>query len=342
MHGTFRSGMCVAVAALVLFAGATPAAADAWQEVYRSPYEVAGFGGIDVRTSRDVWLAGGRLSPAGHTTFSVRFDGAAWHLVSTGDPRDEEWVLYDIEAIGSSTVWAVGVSDAAALTLRWDGVRWRRVRTPWNAAQLWAIDRIPGTRTLLAVGSDRQGRSLVLKWAAGRWREKHLGPWVRGGVLYGVDVVSRRLAWAVGDGGLILRLTPKGWTRIEDRDLHGIQLWDVAALRADRAFAIGSLTRLLRWNGRNWRTVPRFWAGANLQAVVAGEGAVWATGARPGATSAELRPFAMRWQGGRWEIVSVRDIANDFNEVAVGGGCVWTAGSLGEGESNTAVFRRCG
>ena len=295
-----------------------------------------------MRTSRDVWLAGGQLSSAGHTTFTVHFDGMAWHLVPTHDPSDEEWNLHDIEALGPSTAWAVGATDTAALTLRWDGVRWRRVRTPWNAAQLWAVDRVPGTRTLLAAGSDRQGRSLVLKWAAGRWRELHLGPWVRGGALYGVDVISRRLAWAVGDGGLILRLTPKGWTRIEDPGLRGIQLWDVAALRVDRAFAIGSLTHLRRWNGRNWRVVPRFRAGGDLQAIDAGEGSVWVTGARPGATSAELRPFAMRWQGGRWAIVPVRAIANGFNEVAIGGGCVWVAGALGEGESNAAVFRRCG
>lgn len=333
------------IAALVIGSiagGGSSASAGAWEEVYRSPYEVAGFGGIDARTSHDVWLAGGQLSAAGHTTFSVHFDGAAWHLVPTGDPPDKEWVLQDIEAIGPSTVWAVGESDTAALTLRWDGVGWRRVRTPWNAAQLWAIDRIPGTRTMLAVGSDRRGRSLVLKWAAGRWRELRLGPWVRGGSLHGVDVVSRRLAWAVGDGGLILRRTAKGWTRVEEPGLRGVQLWDVAALGADRAFAIGSLTHLLRWNGRNWRTVPRFWAGGSLLAVDAGEGAVWVTGGRSGATSAELRPFAMRWQGGRWKIVPVRNIANEFTEVAVGGGCVWAAGSLAEGESNSAVFRRCG
>jgi hypothetical protein len=201
---------------------------------------------------------------------------------------------------------------------------------------------VPGTRTLLAVGADRRGGPLVLKWAAGAWREQRLGPEIVGGALYGVDVVSRRLAWAVGDDGMILRHTQQGWTRVDGSRFSGIQLWDVAALRPDRAFAIGSLTRLLRWNGRNWRSVPRFWARGDLQAVDAGDGAVWVTGARPGATSAELRPFTMRWQGGRWELVPVRDIANGFYEVAVGGGCVWTAGSLGEGESNAAVFRRCG
>jgi hypothetical protein len=39
--------------------------------------------------------------------------------------------------------------------------------------------------------------------------------------------------------------------------------------------------------------------------------------------------------------VPVRDVANAFYEVSVGGGCVWTAGALSEGESNSAVFRRC-
>jgi hypothetical protein len=332
-----------AVTTLSLIVGpSSPAATAGWQEVYRSPFEVAGFE-VDVRTASDVWLVGGRLTSGDYHTFTVHFDGSGWRLWPTGDSPSKTWNLYDIEAVGPTAAWAVGVTPKKALTLRWNGAGWRRVPTPRGTAQLFAVDRIPGTRRLIAVGADRRGGSLALRWSAGRWRYLHIGPGVRGKSLYGVDVVSKRLAWAVGDEGLILKHTPKGWTRVDQGRFRGVQFWDVAAVRPNRAFAVGTVTHLVRWNGRNWRVVPRFWASSvHLAAVAAAGDAAWVTGARVGSTSDKTRPFAMRWQAGRWDVVPVRDVGNSFYDVAVGAGCVWAATSLSEGESNSALYRRCG
>jgi hypothetical protein len=277
-------------------------------------------------------------------SFTVHLHGSVWEFVPTPEPRAREWLLYDVEALGPASARAVGAAGASAVTLRWDGSAWRRIDTPRSASHLFAVDRIPGSRRLVAVGVSKQGHGLVLRWTGSRWREHRLPRSTRVGALRGVDVVSRRLAWAVGDAGgrgVILRLTPSGWTRVEAPRLRGVQVHDVSALRPDRAFAVAGSRRLLRWNGRNWKTVPRFWARSiQLQAIDAGGGAAWVTGVRLGTTVDDIRPFAMRWHR-RWRIVPVRDVANAFYEVSVGGGCVWTAGALSEGESNSAVFRRC-
>jgi hypothetical protein len=336
------------VAIAVIVATAPPAFAESWREVYRSPYEVAGFPAIDVRTERDVWLVGGQIARVRlDTSFTVHLVGSAWKIVPTPEPPGQDWFLADIAVVDGSTAWAVGGAGRSALVLRWDGSVWRRVPTPRIAGNLQAVDRIPGTRNVVTVGwtTDTFSGPLVLRWTGTRWRRPRLPQGVRYGSLSGVDAVSRRTAWAVGQVGgrsLILQRTHHGWHRVASPELRGRPLHDVAALGRDRAFALAGSTTVVRWNGVGWRTVSRTWPRAvQLQGLDAAGGVAWVTGTHPGRTSsAQIRPFAMRWRGA-WRRDPVPRIANAFGDVAVGPSCVWTVGPFSEGESNAGVFRRC-
>jgi len=94
----------------------------AWS-VVPSPHipDMDGLQSVAALSSHDVWAVGGQLIE--------HWNGRTWSIVSQPDPHA---VWHGVTAISRTAVWAVGASlspdaEAATLTERWDGTRWRDV-----------------------------------------------------------------------------------------------------------------------------------------------------------------------------------------------------------------------
>jgi hypothetical protein len=104
----------------------------------------------------DVWAVG-RSCPANcfggniEHLFIVHWDGTQWTRVTARDPGTHGSALYDVYAVSTGEVWAVGYystgTEGRTLTLRWDGTQWSVVENPTiNSCcpQLNAITDVPG------------------------------------------------------------------------------------------------------------------------------------------------------------------------------------------------------
>lgn len=86
------------------------------------------------------------------------------------------------------------------------------------------------------------------------------------GHLNAVQAVAANSAWAVGDGGTLVRFDGSGWTRVTvpnvSASLHAVDVFD-----ATHAWAVGDGGIVLFWDGANWsnRKVPQL--GAALRGV---------------------------------------------------------------------------
>src|SRR3954471_1629890 len=150
---------------------------------------------------------------------------------------------------------------------------WRTVASPSVGARFTSLDRVsiaPGG-TVWAVGAYRDaggvGRSLVLRYDAGAWRQVWTPEIGAGGTfLNDVEAVSPIDAWAVG----------------ATRNRQGI-----------------AQTFAMHWNGGAWGAVPtpNFGGGDNFLTDVAivGRSDVWAAGYRHFGTS--TKSLLLHWNG---------------------------------------------
>jgi photosystem II stability/assembly factor-like uncharacterized protein len=119
-----------------------------------------------------------------------------------------------------------------------------------DADQGWAV----GERAAILRTSDK-GASWALQPAPANV-----------GHLNAVQVVAANSAWAVGDGGTLLRFDGSGWTRVTvpnvSASLHAIDAFD-----ATHVWAVGDGGIVLFWDGANWsdRKVPQL--SASLRGV---------------------------------------------------------------------------
>lgn len=134
--------------------------------------------------------------------------------------------------------------------------------------------------------------------APGTWCWEH--PLPQGNALHGVHAVSDREAWAVGDGGAIVRYRDGAWRAVPspvDVDLR--RVWGSSA---DDVWAWGSRTNpgattpryaIAHWNGAAWANVP-FGALPMLRSVSGTpRGELWIATANGTYTRTEL----LRWNG---------------------------------------------
>lgn len=95
------------------------------------------FNGISGTFADDVWAVGsyGISSGVGNTLVE-HWDGTQWSIVNSPNlgPRSNQ--LFDVSALSSSDVWAVGyyccisTGPSVNLAMHWDGVQWSIVNTP--------------------------------------------------------------------------------------------------------------------------------------------------------------------------------------------------------------------
>jgi hypothetical protein len=128
-----------------------------------------------------LWTSGGNGG-----TLTEHFDGTSWSVVPSPNAPGSTGgdFLSGIRALGASNVWAVGQygtggNPVLSLTEHWDGTSWSVVSSPNPGSTLdvlFAVARVPGTKTLWAVGEEGNGfggsspfQTLVEFWDGTSW-----------------------------------------------------------------------------------------------------------------------------------------------------------------------------
>ena len=104
----------------------------------------------------DVWAVGYAF-PFGQQSFAMHWDGSAWTAVNPTVPdAPSNNALFDVAAVGAE-VWAVGMAEAAALLLRWDGSGWVRMPSPASGFTTNRINTVSVGSAVLIAGSGYSG-----------------------------------------------------------------------------------------------------------------------------------------------------------------------------------------
>jgi hypothetical protein len=265
-------------------------------------------------------IAGVALGTApGYATHGC--DGT-WGVVPSPNLGSAESQLIDVAARGAEDVWAVGSARPSptgareALIARWDGAGWRVWRP--TSGWLFAIDDLPGSAELWAVGNEAGGEPVALRWDGLAWTRVPVAS-PRGATaieLRDVEAVAADDIWIVGyyaRGNTGIRTLIEHWDGTRwavvasptPRKAHGT-LFAVAASSSTAAWAVGmtqdasgSRPLIEGWNGASWSTVagPDAGVGTALYDVsVLPSGEAWAVGGGNG-------PLIERFDGSRWSLV---------------------------------------
>jgi hypothetical protein len=144
--------------------------------------------GVTAISTNDVWSVGAyQVDAAGHVnTFAEHWNGSSWALyTSTPNPTPQSY-LYGVNAVSSSSVWAVGTYNSAGnftLVEHWNGSSWSVVPSPsptasngsflgnqlysasaFSASDVWAVGST-GTRSNIG----NSVTSLAEHWNGTTW-----------------------------------------------------------------------------------------------------------------------------------------------------------------------------
>jgi hypothetical protein len=192
---------------------------------------------------------------------SATTSGTACVTASVGGVTSSINGLVGFERSGVTTVYAV---TSGGHVLRWE---WRSASSPSAPvvaatvpANLRSIHGL-GEGTLLAVGAESYQldnstavpRAFRLDTASGSWKPESLPADVGTGFLRGVSVVDGRLAYAVGDRGLVLARENGAWRKLTSPD-GTTDLVDVVAFDPTVVLVLSKKanTYLHRLNGTTW------------------------------------------------------------------------------------------
>jgi hypothetical protein len=136
---------------------------------------------VSMLPSGEAWAVGYFVSAHfKQKTLVEHFDGSAWNVVPSPSPGARQNILYQVAALSSRDVWAVGGTQDDSLewhTLaeHWDGTRWSVVPTddPGVTGNLfYALSAVSSTdvyATGQLAGSKFPGRALVEHWDGKSW-----------------------------------------------------------------------------------------------------------------------------------------------------------------------------
>lgn len=291
----------------------------------------------------DVWAVGThdhRRFPHASTLYASHWDGTAWTTYPTPNPGQFFNQVWDIDAISSTDVWAVGsYSDIAdgpshTLVLHWDGATWsesssRDVGTAGSSlsgvtaispSDIWAVGSV-------SEGEAFQGTSLTEHWDGQRWRVVR-SPNVTGAdgtFLAAVTAVTSDDVWAVGSShtpGLAepvaVHWNGSKW-KIEptdDPDHYGGYLTSVYAAAPDDVWAVGTNYHVYQhvlfehWDGIRWTAVDAPTPGkATFTNSIEGTSStdIWAVGQEWAKGRSEDPLLIEHWDGTAWTDASIYD-----------------------------------
>jgi hypothetical protein len=291
-------------------------------------------------SATDAWAAGTKVASNGKASpLVLHWDGRAWSNASPATPATGE--LSGVSADTASDVWAVGQGAGdRTLILRWNGSTWSRVPSPDPGQSFDALTAgaAGSANNAWAAGfynktAASPSQALALHWNGTAWSAAAL-PGLGNGTttLNAVTVLTARNGWAAGSScpqagcapgtkvpALILSWNGTSWSKASTPDLPaGNELTGVAAISASDAWAVGAgaspggtgtVTLIVRWNGRSWSTVtsPRGGVSSGFAAVSAASATdAWAAGTAclaqcnvVGAAKTEI-PLLAHWNGHTW------------------------------------------
>ena len=254
-------------------------------------YAVAGSSG------NDIWAVGAYAPDGAHfKALAMRWDGAAWAIVSMPDPGALDTTIYDVSASGPDDAWAVGSylageqTDAKMMILRWNGVAWARVETPPAATHNLLTVKALSRDEAWAAGTQ------VLRWNGKSWSIEDTPEGYTGGYLDGIAIAGPKSVWVVGNDGndaVLLFWDGARWAGARlPRLAAGAYPHDAVALSPGEVWAVGEyadspLARqllLARWDGTSnrWSSIANPLPGEDtrLMALTAFGNTMWAVGMR--------------------------------------------------------------
>lgn len=253
-------------------------------------------------SSTDVWAVGYRndnnLNES--RTLIQRWNGTAWKTVASPNPASTKACqgfntgnyLTAVSAVSSTDIWAVGFmfscnSLLKPLALHWDGLRWRKVKTPaLNTNDNAAFNGVVAlsSTNVYAVGYQPAPNGAVLTliehWNGTAWSVvPSPNGNSTGNVLNGVSANSPTDIWAVGDmvapstsvKTLVEHFDGVQWSIVPSPNplptgsLNQNVLTSVQANGGNDVTAVGFLrnqnqqtvtTLVEHWNGTQWSVVP--------------------------------------------------------------------------------------
>lgn len=262
--------------------------------------------------------------------------------------------LYDVAALSTTNVWAVGSSCPSSrvdrtLVMHYNGVAWRTVTSPnvgsfgstlqavvaLSPANVWAV----GYSTL----RNRSFRTLIEHWNGRFWSVVPSPNVGTTAALHAVSARSWHNIWAVGAssrGALTLHWNGVRWSVVTVAAnnpayrLYGVAVVGPSSVLAtgDRDLGTRTQTLAMRWTGLRWLVVatPNPSPTTNyLQGGLAAfsPGDAWAVGwAR---VAGWWRPLALHWNGVRWSLVPApwRGASYFFGVGGSSGRDVWVVGA---------------
>lgn len=304
-------------------------------------------------------------------TLIERFNGTAWHIVTSPDVGTGDNTLTGVAALSAKNVWAIGSSPRGALVLHFDGMRWHIVTAP-VACQLNAITAISandvwvvGTMSFQSCTEHFNGTSWSLVSTPNMGTSDNM--------LLGVSAGSSHNVWAVGTycmgigcdrgGGkfqtLILHYTGVRWSVVSSPNPSSYenQLNAVTVISATDAWAVGQddtnpmtgSTLIVHFNGTRWTQVvsPGINSRSILTAVASASATdIFAVGSS--ITSNSVVMLIEHFNGTTWSIVAspspgTGNVLNGLTHVpgaASGTAQFWAVGSYSTRTSGSTLTER--
>lgn len=293
--------------------------------------------GLSAVSPDDIWAVGSYEDADLDTkTFTMHWDGMKWSLVPSPNPGTTWNFLYDVSAVSSNNVWAVGNYQDVngvmkTLTLYWDGVQWSRVASP---------------------NPSGEGNSY----------------------LKGVDALSASDIWAVGyiarpggtlDEAITMHWNGTAWSIVPTPAIPSADVYlnRVSARTGSDVWAVGrrryaatndDFTLTLRWNSTAWSIVPSPNPAPTARNILYGIEAVsdddaWAVGYYMTATVANgspAQPLVTHWDGVQWSVApppqgTIPSYKYLYAVAALSSSDIWLAGyneSAGPRKTYTAHY----
>jgi hypothetical protein len=225
--------------------------------------------GVSALTSTDIWAVGSYShSGSQEQTLAMRWNGAAWSLVSTPNVANYSNTLFAVSAVSATDAWAVGATyyNGPVITMRWNGAAWNMAPGPNIGISGHSLRDVlaVSANDVWAVGiGNFNAATLIIRWNGTSWNVVP-SPSPSGTTgLYSITAVSPNDLWAVGMGGarpLTLRWNGSQWNLVPSPDIYNGVLLGVAALSPNYAWAVGNEGQyaplLLKWDGQTWTEAP--------------------------------------------------------------------------------------
>jgi hypothetical protein len=213
--------------------------------------------GLTAVSADNVWIFGASADGSGTGTW--HFDGRSWRRVAGA-----AGAIYRASAVSRRDIWAIATGTKSDSVLRYDGKRWRPVRSGHVLAGVVASDILATSkRDVWVLGNEvSKGavRLVLAHWNGARWKKINASMTAFAGRLspgaHGTVLVTATPAQASA-AGLVLQVNAAGQQRVTAiRSGLGSGVSAVALLRGTRLLLAsgGVLTRLggdaVIWEGR--------------------------------------------------------------------------------------------